>query len=454
MADHQKGRYIAVSYCWGTSGKNLLLTASSFHPFISDGIEFEDLAKTIQDAIKVARHFEVNYIWIDALCIIQQQPDLEDFRREAPRMAEYFSNAYLTFVVGAVSDCSLGFLDQRRPTPYHPPCEIEYKRSKKQGEDESTSSEVIKTSVFLASRASKKIGCIRARAWTYQELLLSSRCLIFGEEQLKFRCLSTGCFEDGDFTPFADLDGDLVASDVYSSSPNVTEVLKNAASIGAAKIQEYLLNKWYWSILELSMRDMSDVFDKLATLAGLAQLFQSVLKRKYMYGLWEMDLPVGLLWRARHAPPQHPSLVTRDSSRAPSWSWASINGEVEMPNIWRDVLELEASGFSVISHTNISGAFDPIRENWEVPRAFELLVKGFLLPVWHVPIVINAEAGFPVVDGVFLADQKPYTVQKTCEHDHLHVGYGIWESSDDYESRNGWGYRCMLCFLTLQKPYF
>jgi hypothetical protein len=445
VADHQKGRYIALSYCWGTSGKNLLLTASSFHRFISDGIEFEDLVKTIQDAIKVARHFGVNYIWIDALCIIQQQPDLEDIRREAPRMAEYFSNAYLTFVIRAVSDCSLGFLD-RRPTPYHPPCEIKHKRPKKPGEVESTSSEVIKTSAFLAPRASKEIGCISARAWTYRELLLSSRCLIFGEEQLKFQCLSIGCFEDGDFTPFADLDGDLVAPGVYYSSPNVTEVLKNAPSIGAAKIQDYLLNKWYWSILEVSMRDMSDVLDKLATLAGLAGLFQSVLERKYMYGLWEMDLPVGLLWRARHAPPYHPSLVTRDSSRAPSWSWASINGEVEMPSIWRDVLELETSGFSVISHTNISGALDPIRENREVPRAFELLVKGFLLPVWHVPILINVEAGFPVVDEVFLTDQKPYTVQSTWEHEH--VGYRIWDTSDDYESRKWVGVQVYALLLT------
>jgi hypothetical protein len=133
------------------------------------------------------------------------------------------------------------------------------------------------------------------------------------------------------------------------------------------------------------------------------------LEGKYMYGLWEMDLPIGLIWRAPDASPQESSSVTRDSNRAPSWSWASIDGEIDMPDIWREVKDIKAAGFAVISHGNVSGAFDPIREKREVPTAFALVVQGFLRRVWHVPVIIDNQAGFPVVEDEVPTDKRPYS---------------------------------------------
>lgn len=63
------GHWIALSHCWGSTNtfKTTLEMLESHHL----GIEWEELPKTFQDAVTVARALEVDYLWIDSLCIIQ-----------------------------------------------------------------------------------------------------------------------------------------------------------------------------------------------------------------------------------------------------------------------------------------------------------------------------------------------------------------------------------------------
>lgn len=87
-------RYPALSYCWGRSmpdeGKTMLATLG-FH---LRGLELHKLPKTIQDTIYVPRKLGIPYLWVDALCIVQ---DLKkDWEREAATMGQVYSKAYLT----------------------------------------------------------------------------------------------------------------------------------------------------------------------------------------------------------------------------------------------------------------------------------------------------------------------------------------------------------------------
>lgn len=110
----RQARYIALSHRWGGS-ETPTTTSSTLNHRIA-GINLNDLPKTFQDAVKIARFLYVRYLWIDSLCITQD--DTNDWERESLKMADIFSNAYLvisaSFSAGPSSGCLLGFDETAR----------------------------------------------------------------------------------------------------------------------------------------------------------------------------------------------------------------------------------------------------------------------------------------------------------------------------------------------------
>jgi hypothetical protein len=72
--------------------------------------------------------------------------------------------------------------------------------------------------------------------------------------------------------------------------------------------------------------DLTKSSDRLPAIAGVASKFGEILNSKYLAGLWQIALPADLLWRTDHTieSGQHGS-----DYRAPSWSWASIDGKIK-----------------------------------------------------------------------------------------------------------------------------
>jgi hypothetical protein len=87
-----RGQYLALSYSWGKTG--ILKTTHETLQAHKLGISFEKLPQTFSDAIQIALGLGLRYVWIDSLCIIQG--DVADWERESPKMAQVYSNAYLT----------------------------------------------------------------------------------------------------------------------------------------------------------------------------------------------------------------------------------------------------------------------------------------------------------------------------------------------------------------------
>jgi hypothetical protein len=91
--------YLALSHCWGTAlGAHIPRTTKATLTARQSCIHWDELSKTFQDAIKITQGLGVRYIWIDALCIVQD--DQEDFEIECAKMAMVYSNAYCTIAVG------------------------------------------------------------------------------------------------------------------------------------------------------------------------------------------------------------------------------------------------------------------------------------------------------------------------------------------------------------------
>lgn len=91
--------YIALSHCWGTAlGAHIPRTTRSTLAAREAGIHWDELSKTFQDAIKISQGLGVQFIWIDSLCIIQD--DQDDFEIECAQMGMVYSKAYCTIAVG------------------------------------------------------------------------------------------------------------------------------------------------------------------------------------------------------------------------------------------------------------------------------------------------------------------------------------------------------------------
>lgn len=66
-----KGRYVALSHCWGDPKRHPLI---SIHANLKDhmsGMAISSLPRSFRDAIRVCLHLDIQYLWIDCLCIVQ-----------------------------------------------------------------------------------------------------------------------------------------------------------------------------------------------------------------------------------------------------------------------------------------------------------------------------------------------------------------------------------------------
>ena len=100
--------YAALSYCWGRE-PFLTLTEDRLVPFLNE-IPFDELPKTFREAISAARELGVEYIWIDALCIIQGQEDSSDWLAEASRMRSVYGGSLVTIAASAATNVHKGLI--------------------------------------------------------------------------------------------------------------------------------------------------------------------------------------------------------------------------------------------------------------------------------------------------------------------------------------------------------
>jgi hypothetical protein len=72
--DEPEGQYICLSHRWGAASQLITTTIATLNERIQ-GINFDDLSQTLKDAIVLTWKLGINYIWIDALCIIQDSQE-------------------------------------------------------------------------------------------------------------------------------------------------------------------------------------------------------------------------------------------------------------------------------------------------------------------------------------------------------------------------------------------
>ncbi|KAI5919262.1 heterokaryon incompatibility protein-domain-containing protein [Camillea tinctor] len=303
--------YATLSYCWGTSG-NLLSTTKTVE-LHRQGIKTDTLPKTIQDAVVVTQFLGLKYLWVDALCIIQDDP--QDWSREARNMAQVYANAYINISALGAADTSQGCFMRR--SPRRGPIPLDYHG------DDGTRLKVFATIVTQPAMGTEKRDLggypISSRAWTLQERMLARRTLHFGNDQMFFECAWGFRCEDGYTEP--------TNSQQATSIPETLsqdEQPTNRGDIAGRQFSGY--KGWATLINIYGRRHLTKSSDKLPAFSGLAQRYEGLLQDVYVAGLWKSRLVDDLHWSAEEW------CVPADW-RAPSWSWMSIDGPVHMPDM-------------------------------------------------------------------------------------------------------------------------
>jgi len=319
--------YLALSYCWGPGADTFTLNNRTMQSMLG-GIDEAELVRTHQDVLALARAHEIRYVWIDALCIIQG--DAADWERESKRMEQVYENAAATIVAGRADDARSGFIanDSR---PDATPCAIPIGSDPARGE------------LFVALPRSRAVGPVETRGWCFQEAALSRRAIIYGAEQLIFRC-RTGVIAE---------DFGMKRALTKTASPGSSEGAFIAAINAPPETRsEKTLNEWYHVVSQYSMRRLSNPHDVFAAVSSLARLTQGVLESRYLAGIWENDVVPGLMWIpfnhhwSKHPPLRRPSptkFAPPPVIRAPSWSWAAVEGPVFYAN--RGLPKFKRPGF-------------------------------------------------------------------------------------------------------------
>jgi hypothetical protein len=288
--EHEK--YAILSHHWGKPGTTMLTTTKDTLSKHLEGIEKENLPKTLQDAIKVCRRLRIQYLWVDTLCLVHNGDGDDDKEVEIPKMAAYYANAFVTIAASSSKDSTVSFLQDR--TEHYQAAELEF------GEERS----VIHVRRFGA------VGFLADRGWTWQECALSPRVLNFAPSELIWECKS-------------ELKSESRYEPRYIPSLGMAQKLAGAA--------KHPLDRWRQLVQSYTTRKLTHEADILPAVSGMAQMVSEVTKSQYLAGLWRFDLPWGLLWEVIQGVAD-PFPTMPENYTSPSWSWASIKGHIKTCN--------------------------------------------------------------------------------------------------------------------------
>ena len=290
--------YVALSHCWGGILKEKCVQSNL--ATYQNGINLSELPATFKDAIRVTRELGFLYIWIDALCILQDDPN--DWKREAAMMSTYYGGSALTIAAGDTK-CSVdGFLRSREDRIHAAPLGTY-----------TMPDHTVRNLFIQRCDTSHWVGrSLDQRGWTLQERILSPKVLHYTDRGIFWECRELFTHEKG-------------------GSHAVHPVMKGLSLTSRNNGEEIGLSQlWRTLVRNYSARKLTVSSDKLPAISGLAAMFQEMHGGEYLAGIWKHDLPISLLWQ--RCTWQDGLLQPVQPLRAPSWSWASVDGEFQ----WTD----------------------------------------------------------------------------------------------------------------------
>ncbi|KAL3425211.1 hypothetical protein PVAG01_04492 [Phlyctema vagabunda] len=292
--------YVALSYVWGTR-KNYTTEISNVRVHQQQGsLEtfFDKIPLVIRDAMHLVRRLGLRYLWVDSLCIVQDSK--RSWNLNSRVMDLIYGNAYLTICAADGNDAWFGLkaLD-------------DFAHIVKQHIVECAPG--VRLMVSQLAETGINASKWNTRAWTFQERLLSRRCLIFTEGRVFFQCRSATMSED----LVSVSQGAGWSLDLAKALPQILHELDRRP------IRVYMN-----CMARYSERKLTQSQDILAAFNGVSNMISKVMRAPFIFGLPSSHFDLALLWEpligvTRRV--QEPGQDFRDLT-FPSWSWCGWKG--------------------------------------------------------------------------------------------------------------------------------
>jgi hypothetical protein len=309
------------------------------------GVPTEDLPKTFRDSVVVALDLNIVYLWIDALCIIQDSVGDQDWLYEASIMGDIYANSYITIATTTSTNSDGGLIHQRDSLGVWP-CRL---RARSTGLEDDV---VVGKFSWDCPRGQRPLI---DRAWVYQEWLLSRRLLHFCADQVRWECY---CLAASEVFP------DGLNRDDLSFYGTPTKII--IACLRSEPEKQHGI--WERIREDYSGKLLTKSTDRLAAFAGITRMVHQVLKspsQDYVAGLWKPEILQEILW-TRYGDDKVCPSWDMDAYIAPTWSWASLNGRC-----W----ESTTSGNDMVYHASAETEMVPVGDEYSPIKSAKLLLK-------------------------------------------------------------------------------
>ncbi|KAK0667408.1 heterokaryon incompatibility protein-domain-containing protein [Cercophora samala] len=413
--------YLTLSHSWGPNSHTQIKATSTNIWVLRRGLSFRQLSKTFQDAVMVTRELGFGYIWIDSLCIIQD--DRHDWDRESSMMASIYQNSFLTLSATRCADGHGGFFSPFSNTPYvWRGAKTNVVKNKHLWDLKKIESGSVQRwfaltppddirDIPLHNISSSNVEVhlshpLLTRARAFQERLLSPRVVHFGNTQLAWECRGSFWTDDyiveddpskrqNDLPAYLSPEQSLFWKQQIEDSP---ANLHKGLPVVMYPIEETRLRfislittpsteksepdtaRQTWNVIVEAFSHLMLAYemDRLPALSGIALAMKpfvstSSSETKYLGGIWSSQIPQAFYWACTSRFAARPT-----SYRAPSFSWASIEGPIAFRNPWKarglfqtretptatsscELLECSSQAEGVDVHGRVTGGYVKLR---------------------------------------------------------------------------------------------
>jgi hypothetical protein len=386
-----RGRYMCLSHCWGKTHP-LRTTRATLESHLQ-GIPILQLPKTFRDMIAVAQFLEIDYLWIDSICIIQD--DVDDWTKEAGLMASIYENSFVTLCATASENSQGGLFKTllRTESPFYArqvpialptqkDPQIWYRHIISHNGLYNLRGDAYQDAFMLSQGLAFPLF---SRAWTLQETILSPRVLHFTDWEVVWHCdhgMKCCCSDESS----------------HDQDSTIRRRLRHPNSF---------THPSYWrQFIEMySARKLAKPTDRLTALSGVARKVQRAREDDYLAGMWRDRLLDDLLWEMIQPGESKETLYI-----APSWSWASANAAVrfDQDSIRRDedamqvrdaycsVDERDPTGAVTDGHLRVYGAVAACRVQQQ-PRKYPTNITLSVQPIgtsFNLDLQLSASTRF------------------------------------------------------------
>lgn len=315
-------RYATLSHSWGNHVplKTTRATKSSFEKSIPENL----LPQTFKDAVSTARALGIHYLWIDSLCIVQDDPD--DWQAEALEMQNIYSGSTINIAASDAVDSNGGCFGPGGNVTVpkngdstnvgHSTEAQNIKRGARERRfihfehGNEPGSTMIRFHIETARQIQSRKH-LSTRGWVLQEEILSHRIIHCSRSEIYWQCKCSYKTQSG-------------------QTLDPLEVFREPGDfhVDPARREERM---WYEWIEDYSSRNFTFPSDKIPAMSGILNHYHKLSGQTPVLGLWKESFAEGLLWVRLG------TLTAPCALDIPSWTWLSCNTSVIFDHLQRSL---------------------------------------------------------------------------------------------------------------------